>query len=261
MRSGLRMQIDPTEDPWVEKSLYETGAYEAGTVAVLQRFLNVGDTFFDIGANIGVLSLEASRFVGPKGSVHAFEPATDTFNMLTKNIELNTCENIIAQNVALGASCATVTLYKPNRSQASLIQHDKSYKKDQTVHVLTVDQYVTDHNISHVNMMKIDVEGWELEVMHGAAKLLQSKVPPILIVECVRNRQQHDGDVLDLYAHLLDLRSYTIYTLRDRKTTPSPFVEVLSPSDLPLHDNLFCLPKEYFQEEQSTCQIIVARKH
>jgi len=242
-RSGLRMLVDPMSDPWVETSLYKHGTYEEGTLDVLKQFLHEGDVFIDAGANIGVMSLTASLLVGSKGSVFAFEPAKETFEILKKNIGLNARMNIRAFRVALGANIGEAMMYKPNRSQASMIKQSPEYKEDHVATVQTLDQCIAKEGLSKVRMVKIDVEGWELEVMQGAKKLLSAEDLPILIVEFVRHRSRQSGNTFDIYTHLLSLGSYRIFLLKEGKKVPSPFVEVLSAEDLPVHDNLFCFPK------------------
>ncbi|MDP7069579.1 MAG: FkbM family methyltransferase [Candidatus Peribacteraceae bacterium] len=244
--SGLKMIVDPMQDPWVETSLYEHGTYEAGTLDVLKKFLRKGDTFIDAGANIGVMSLHASMHVGSTGSVYSFEPVSETYDILQKNITLNECENINAVNVALGEYEGEAMMYKPNRSQASMIKQSEKYKEVQTATVKTLDQFIQEEGITKVRMLKIDVEGWELEVMKGASNLLNSSELPILIVEYSSIRQLQRGRVFDIYKHILSLGTYRIFTLKEGKKSPSSFTEVISEEDLPTHDNLFCYNKHNF---------------
>ncbi len=66
-RYGFCLQIDPVRDQGVERSIYYTGTYEKGSLAIMKRLLRKGDSFVDVGANIGLMSLYASQLVGASG--------------------------------------------------------------------------------------------------------------------------------------------------------------------------------------------------
>ncbi len=83
---GFYLQIDPVKDQGVERSIYYTGTYEKGSLAVLKQLLRKGDSFADVGANIGLMSLYASQLVGTKGKVWAFEPNPETARILKENV-------------------------------------------------------------------------------------------------------------------------------------------------------------------------------
>src|SRR6266699_2559349 len=75
--------------------------FEATEREFLNRFLRPGDTFVDVGANIGLFTLIAARLVGPQGRVLSFEPTPETFARLTKNVQTNRLENVSCQQLAL----------------------------------------------------------------------------------------------------------------------------------------------------------------
>ena len=81
--------MDPVNDKGVEKPLYLTGTYEAGTLSVMDKCLGEEDIFIDVGANIGLMSIFSSGVIGSKGKVYSFEPVLETFTILKKNIEIN----------------------------------------------------------------------------------------------------------------------------------------------------------------------------
>jgi len=86
--------MDPITDKGVERPLFLNGTYEAGTLDIIGKCLRKGDTFIDVGANIGLMSIFASKIVGSNGIVYAFEPEPETFVILRKNIEINKINNI-----------------------------------------------------------------------------------------------------------------------------------------------------------------------
>ena len=129
----------------------------------LENVLKEGDTFIDIGANIGTLSLKASTLVG-EGKVYSFEPHPNTFKYLEGNIALNSFSNISAFNVGLGEKQG-VLRFTDNRSDD---QNSVSEDGDIEVTINTLDQY----EISDISLLKLDVEGFEKFVLEGAKSTL-----------------------------------------------------------------------------------------
>ncbi len=92
------------------------------------------------------------------------------------------------------------------------------------------------------DLIKLDIEGLELEALEGALDLLKSNNPPMLMVECSEKRVNTYGEGNDpLYDFLINLGSYRIFKGRKDKSRISKLVEVLSIEDLPVHDNIYCL--------------------
>ncbi len=173
---GIRLIVDPTVDKGIERAIYLYGTYESGTLDVIRRCLSSGDTFVDVGSNIGLMSLFASRIVGESGVVYAFEPEQDTFAILQQNVSLNTVSNILSYSVALGSVGGEALIYSNleiNRGSASLIKPYEREAAGRKVAVDTLDHFVANHNITQIKMMKIDVEGMELEVLKGATQVLE----------------------------------------------------------------------------------------
>ena len=239
---GFNIIVDPVTDKGLERVIYFNGAYEAGTINILKKCLRQGDTFVDVGSNIGLMSLSASQFVGQDGHVYSFEPLAETFAILTKNIEMNKSSNISAYNIALGSSRKRAVIYRNldiNRASASLIKPVQKNSKGLEVLVETLDEFATKNNITNIRMIKIDVEGQELEVLKGANNLLRSPNAPIICIEYSNSHPTQGGQLLDLYNYLL-VNNYKIYKLEKGKEIPSRLIKIANVTDLPYHDNLFC---------------------
>ena len=88
-RYGFRIQIDPTRDKSIDEVVYYYGGYEVGTLSVLKLCLRRGDTFVDIGSNIGLMSLYGSKIVGETGKIYSLEANPSTFVALERNLKLN----------------------------------------------------------------------------------------------------------------------------------------------------------------------------
>jgi FkbM family methyltransferase len=234
---GFKMYLNPSVDLTIDKVIFERGVYEYGTLQFIQANLKKGDYFVDVGANIGFLSLASSKIVGINGAVKSFEPVIDTYKILKKNVLINQISTIELFHCALGSRVEEVTIYpeKSNRGGASILNHIS--KNGEKVNVRRLD----DFNFIKVNMIKIDVEGYEFEVLKGSEQTIK-KHKPVLIIEYSIDRDNL-GDPTEMYSWLLDLDIYHFYKLKRGKERKSKLIKILTPQDLPLHDNIFCIAK------------------
>jgi len=241
-RYGFRIKIDPVRNRAIDEIIYYYGAYEVGTLAVMKQCLRPGDTFVDIGSNIGFMSLYASRLVGKTGSVYSLEPSPSTFLLLEDNIGLNRSTNIKAINVAVGSKRGTARLYEDNQSSgdSTLVEPRVDQRNGTAVSVEALDDIATGSKVPSPRMIKIDVEGWELEVLRGAQNLLRQPLAPILCIEYSALHPIFGGDVTEIYADILGVNKYAAYKLRDGKHSVSKLVKINGLDELPQHDNLFC---------------------
>jgi FkbM family methyltransferase len=153
--------------------------------------LSPGDTYIDVGANIGSLVVPAAATVGPTGQVLAFEPSPKFADVLTTNVQLNQQTWAAVQSVALGA-------------QTGIVYLDETAADDTTNHIATTGTRVTQapldeftRDLKTIKLLKVDVEGYEVEVLKGAAQTL-SKTEQILI-ECIpRNLNRASASVEEL---------------------------------------------------------------
>jgi FkbM family methyltransferase len=171
---GMKVMLDPTQS--MDMRLYFDGDYEPDTLAAVQRLAPVGGTVIDIGANIGLISLWASRCVGPEGRVVSVEPSPWAMNRLMANTRLNQAANI---TTVLGASSNHI-----GTGEMFVIN---GYRVDDTVtntheHVAftTIDQVVADQALDRVDLIKTDTDGYEVDVLRGAATTLERFRPAII---------------------------------------------------------------------------------
>lgn len=242
--SGLKLWIDPVNDDGVERSLYYTGSYESGTLDFIKNHLKKGDCFVDVGANIGLMSIEASRSVGNEGKVYSFEPHPTTVKILQFNIDLNAIKNIDVIEKGVGSKSGEAKIYDRwdvNRGGASLLSSNTE-QESYDIQIVSLDEVLEK---DEVEMIKIDIEGFELEALKGAKSILSSKTPPILIVECTEETEHQDYTREELYSWLKHTNSnYKFYKLKGSKSRKSKLIEITNQSELPTHDNLFCIPRE-----------------
>lgn len=246
---GLSLRVEPSREGGLEKSLYFFGTYEPGTLNVISRCLRPGDTFIDVGSNIGLMALHAAKCCGPQGRVWAFEPHPETFSILKENIAVNGIENIRPLQLALGSGEEERPLFRApgsTRGDATLVAGRQS--GGLPIRIRPLDALMAEEQISPVRMMKIDVEGWELEALRGAGKLLRSPHAPILCVEYSRLHHQADGPVSDIHQFIRDCNDYRVFRLAKGKDRVSSLLPIRSSGELPHHDNLFCFLPSHLKE-------------
>ena len=139
-----------------------------------------GNLFVDVGANIGVYTLHASRRVGAKGKVFAFEPTPDTFSDLQQNVQSNRCFNVTCEKIALADRIGEGHLVECGRAASNAISLLPPTGKRVTISVRTLDNYCQTNRIQKVDFIKVDIEGGEADFFSGGIKTLKKDRPLIL---------------------------------------------------------------------------------
>ena len=176
------MQLNPTEH--IQQQLLWYGYYEKSLGDVLRKIVKPGDVFVDIGANIGYFSLLIATDV-PTAKVISFEPVRDIFQQLKGNTLLNNVKNIIAFNAAVGEVKEEKDIFvsdTDNLGMSSFKQPENFSGKTERVQVLTLDDWFSRAGLAKIDVIKIDVEGSELNALKGMKQVLQS-FKPVVIVE------------------------------------------------------------------------------
>ena len=193
-RTPFGYVLAPSEDRAFVCQLAEGGGWEPGTNSVVGRLLQPGDVYVDIGAHVGTLLLSGVRQVGPTGKAYAFEPTPRLYDLLCANVALNGmasyCE---CSNVAVGRSEGLAQLHVPIiYGHASLYElPDEGRSQEHEVRVRRLDDLIPVD--VRPTLIKIDVEGAELDVIAGMSRILASETPPLLIVEYGREHLERVG--------------------------------------------------------------------
>jgi FkbM family methyltransferase len=161
------------------------GRYEPSTTLIFQETLQSGMVVIDIGAHVGYYTLLAAKLVGPTGKVYAFEPAPGNHDTLLKNIELNNYSNITATKMALSDQKGNATIYLSglDTGRHSLYQHGLPERGSTSVETTTLDYFLESEGWPHVDVIKVDVEGAEVAVLDGMARLLDRSPELKLFIE------------------------------------------------------------------------------
>jgi FkbM family methyltransferase len=176
---GIRLVVLPRREKY-----YWTGAYERELQDALVRLLRPGMAVWDVGAHIGFFSLLAARLVGREGVVHAFEPMSANRARLEAGLALNAGAGVVVHDRAVSAT--------PGRAELHAHEHTTMWslletgRQGQPVEVVTLDQLAGE--LGAPQLVKIDVEGAEVDVLRGGERLLGGEARPALLVEFTDER-------------------------------------------------------------------------
>lgn len=179
---GMRMALDlhAEKDYWL-------GTYEPDLQAAAKRFIRSGMTVFDVGANIGYISLMAARLNQPDGMVFAFEALPANIERLNRNVALNQLEGRIqvAHNAVVDAS-GEVTFFMHRSGAMGKAQgsagRDENYEETVRVPGLALDDFVFGKEKPEPDLIKLDIEGGEGMALRGMARILK-EIRPVYLVE------------------------------------------------------------------------------
>lgn len=173
-------ELDPTFE-----HMRQNGIFEAAIIKECQNFLTQQGTFVDIGAHIGTYALTLSRHCQ---QVHAFECQKDTYQGLLTGIEANHCTNVTPHLMALGANNVTEMTYYQNANDGGTttldldIAHQTGTRQVLQQDVTTM-RTLDSFHLEGVDLIKIDVEGFEAQVILGALKTLEANHYPTILFE------------------------------------------------------------------------------
>src|ERR1700739_2290572 len=146
----------------VEKLIFLFRENYESELGYLRTILSPGKTFVDVGANLGIYTLAASRIVGPSGRVIAFEPSLESFPILKENISLNAFENVVAVRVALSDKTGEAFLYHGSDAGKNALGSDPCAEpKGEAVATQSLDEALQQLSVETVDVIKMDVEGAE----------------------------------------------------------------------------------------------------
>jgi len=183
----FRLKVDTSEVHGYILSMY--GLLEPELSFFIRRLLVENDFFLDIGANVGYYSVLASK-VNPKCQIYAFEPTPVTFAVLQENILSNQPCVIRAEQMALGQRTGVLKfdIYADKALNSVNVDERHPFFEAGPVAVLDVpcaklDDYLSENDLPIPDVVKLDVEGYEYFVLHGATSMLASIQAPILFCE------------------------------------------------------------------------------
>jgi FkbM family methyltransferase len=180
LRSGLQIHVNSVDH--LQLLIYYLGVFEARSVSILRQIIKPGVTVVDVGANIGLFTLESALATGPNGRVISIEASPAHVRMLRENLRLNAIENATPVEVAVGDSSGEALLTRPDGGNFGMftlgaVRGDDAHR----VSVRRLDQVLEEQGVSRVAVIKMDIEGSEYRALRGAERILERDRPAILI--------------------------------------------------------------------------------
>jgi len=159
----------------IQAHIFYFGQWEPNLTAFLKRRLGPGDTFIDVGANIGYFSLLASSIVGVTGNVVAIEASPSIFQQLGENVLRNLATNIRAVNVAASDKYGEVDLYRgiDGNQGSTTLSPALGTSREARVLAVPFDQILIGSELTSARVIKIDIEGAELPVLRCILSRIQ----------------------------------------------------------------------------------------
>lgn len=203
---------------WIEKK------FLGNAEKFILDYLKPNDVLIDIGSNIGIISLHANTLIGNSGKIYAIEPHPQTFRNLQDNIKLNKLKNIISINSALGNKKSEIRFTDLRSDCMNYVQLNN--KNGITVPVSKLDDILI--NETSIDLIKIDVEGYEKFVFEGSDKTLE-KTKCIFYESLDRLYKRYDYTHKEIFTFLTQ-KGFQIFRIQN-KTISLLINHELSPKD------------------------------
>lgn len=191
-----------------------------------ENLLVAGDVVLECGAHHGVTTTFFAKAVGNKGKIIAFEPNPFNISVIRKNVELNNLSNAVVVNKAIGDKAG-----KANFSYFSNSSLQLGRLGTYPAEITTMDEYLDEKP----TMLKIDVEGFDVEALKGAKKVLKTR--PKIALEIHTDQLSNYGHKVEDIFSLLDLRGYKCTVME-----AGGFHDFTDPKDIKSNVHLFAIP-------------------
>jgi FkbM family methyltransferase len=164
---ALRMVVHSSCDKFLSARITETGEWEPFETELVQRFLQPGDVFVDIGANIGWYTIIGASRVGPQGHVYAFEPSAENWELAARNLALNDLQNATLERAAVAdhAGRGKLFLSADNLGDHRLYESSEQ-RSSEVVAVTSLETYFADKP-HPIRLVKMDTQGSEARIFRG----------------------------------------------------------------------------------------------
>jgi FkbM family methyltransferase len=235
-RWNVRMFF-PAQRKGFGKFIFAFREYYEPELTYLERVLSPGKIFIDVGANFGVYTLIASKLVGERGGVFAFEPTAQSFAILRQNIALNHFSNVRAFQVALAQARGKSWLYHSWDPVGNSLGRDPVCgDKGEEVRTEALDNLLEENGVDRLDVMKVDVEGAEELVLRGAIRSL-TRHNPVVIFEYNPGCAARVGLSPDGARDFLESLGYEFCVLGDCANCNDP-------ASRPTYFNIIAIPKQ-----------------
>ena len=193
--------------------------------------LRQNSVVYDIGAHIGYTTVLFAHYLQGTGAVHAFEILPSTAKLLQNTVEANQFQNVVIHAVGLGAEEAIQHLTIGSTAMTSIRAAKREGQRTERCKVVVLDRYRREQRLPRPALMKVDIEGAEIQFLHGSLDLINECQPKLII-------EFHSKDLLQQGYILLTSLGYQLHNEHGQLTKDS--IEGISGY---YNDNILCLPE------------------
>ncbi|MBC7980412.1 MAG: FkbM family methyltransferase [Armatimonadetes bacterium] len=218
VRTSVGYMVCDRCDAFLLGQLAETGDLEHGLRRFIERYLGEGMTFVDVGAHIGMHAIAAARCVGRKGKVHAFEATPATAQFLKHNVVQNGFGSQITVHAKFVGAAAGETSFhlcpiNGHNSRYPLAHETAKIE----VQVVALDDVLKD--VPFVNLIKVDVEGAELDVFAGMSGLLQRSPDACVVAEFAPLHLNRSGTLVNQWEDFCKTQGFEVFMVEEPRGT------------------------------------------
>ena len=225
VRDDVMYELDLSQG--IDFAIYLGNVYERQTKAALRKLVLPGSLVLDIGANIGAHTLHLAQCVGPNGRVIAFEPTDFAFRKLNRNLELNpqladrvtACACFLTEADADQVPSAIYSSWPLAREPGLHTKHLGREMQTGFTQARSLDSILNEIADRKVQLVKLDVDGFECGVLRGATALLRD-VRPIFVMELAPYLLEERGTSLDELLSCFTANGYSFHDERTFKPLP-----------------------------------------
>jgi FkbM family methyltransferase len=225
-RRGITYELDLSQG--IDFAIYLGGMFEWTTSVALARLTEPSSLVLDIGANIGAHTLHLASLVGPNGRVMAFEPTDFAFQKLKRNLDLNpqlgsrveTFQCFLTAGDEVRVPHAIYSSWPLSAETGLHPKHLGREMQTDAAQARSLDSVLAERADRRVQLVKLDVDGYECDVLKGATAMLRDQ-RPVFVMELAPYSLEERGSSLDELLSYFVPNGYRFYTLLGRRRLPS----------------------------------------
>ena len=227
-------------DSIIGKSISFYGEYSHKEIIFFESILSRGDTVIELGSNIGMHSIPISRIIGEEGKLYALEPQRIIFQTLCANLAINSCTNVFPYQLGVADSSKILSKIKLNyyaNENYGGLELSKLQEGEEKINFKRLDDIF--EKISDLRLLKIDVEGMEIDAIKGGKSLIK-KHSPIIFIE--NDRKENSKALIEIIKSL----DYRLYWHTTSLFNPNNFAKEnknIFPGAGSI--NMVCIPNSY----------------
>ncbi len=239
LRSGIKINFVYNSKIAREFLLSEPGipnhVWEPQTTKLLLHFSEDAENVIIAGAYFGDQAIPVAYNIKSTGICHTFEPNKNNSDLIIENAKLNGLSNILINNLALWNKSNEKLVFEGEDALASTVTANDAAAN--ILHTITIDDYVAQNKMGHVNLLMIDVEGSEIKVLEGAREMLRKHKPVVVFETHSLYDDWSNGLQNSLSATLMKEMGYEVFAVRE-------FHQNIDTGDMPIEllplDRTYC---------------------